>query len=96
MRGQVVAIDEPEGLDTLPLKDKSQSWHWELMFTVPLALPESRAHQELLDEVARLVDAGTLRTTLRERMGPRDGATLREAHRRLESGETIGKVVLAD
>ncbi len=96
VRGQVVAIDEPEGLDTLALKDKSQSWHWELMFTVPLALPESRAHSQLLDRVAALIDDGTLRTTLRERMGPRDAATLREAHRRLESGQTIGKVVVAD
>jgi NADPH:quinone reductase-like Zn-dependent oxidoreductase len=32
-RGAVVAIDEPEGLDLLRLKEKSQTWHWELMFT---------------------------------------------------------------
>ncbi len=25
--GAVVAIDEPEGLDLLPLKAKSQTWH---------------------------------------------------------------------
>ena len=39
-RGAVVAIDEPEGLDLLPLKEKSQTWHWKLMFTRPLFEPE--------------------------------------------------------
>ncbi|MEU2348049.1 zinc-binding alcohol dehydrogenase family protein [Modestobacter sp. NPDC049651] len=93
--GSVVAIDEPEGVDTLPLKWKSQGWHWEFMFTRVLHDPESSAHRELLDEVARLVDAGTLRTTLGTRLSPIDAATLQEAHRLLESSSTIGKVVLA-
>ncbi|GAB4079908.1 zinc-binding alcohol dehydrogenase family protein [Modestobacter muralis] len=93
--GSVVAIDEPEGQDTLPLKWKSQGWHWEFMFTRVIHDPESTAHRELLDEVARLVDAGTLRTTLTTRLSPIDAATLQEAHRLLESSATIGKVVLA-
>ncbi|MQA35459.1 zinc-binding alcohol dehydrogenase family protein [Modestobacter roseus] len=93
--GSVVAIDEPEGVDTLPLKWKSQGWHWEFMFSRVLHDPESTAHRELLDEVARLVDAGTLRTTLGTRLSPIDAATLQEAHRQLESSATIGKVVLA-
>ena len=93
--GSVVAIDEPEGVDTLPLKWKSQGWHWEFMFSRVLHEPESTAHRELLDEVARLVDAGTLRTTLGTRLSPIDAATLQEAHRLLESSATIGKVVLA-
>jgi len=93
--GSVVAIDEPEGQDTLPLKWKSQGWHWEFMFTKVLHDPESTAHHELLGEVARLVDAGTLRTTLGTRLSPIDAATLQEAHRLLESSSTIGKVVLA-
>ena len=96
VRGEVVAIDEPEGLDTLALKARSQTWHWELMFTVPLSLPESREHQVLLDRVAALVDDGTLRTTVQRRLSPRGAATLREAHRLLETGETIGKVVVHD
>ncbi|MGX5655000.1 zinc-binding alcohol dehydrogenase family protein [Geodermatophilus nigrescens] len=93
--GSVVAIDEPEGLDTLPLKERSQGWHWEFMFSRPLHDPESTAQRELLDEVARLVDAGVLRTTLTARLSPVDAATLAEAHRRVESSSTIGKVVVA-
>jgi NADPH:quinone reductase len=93
-RGAVVAIDEPEGLDLLPLKEKSQTWHWELMFTRPLFEPESTYQRELLVEVARLVDAGVLRSTLTTRLSPIDAATLAEAHRRVESSATIGKVVV--
>lgn len=94
VRGEVVAIDDPVGLDLLPLKSKSITWHWELMFTVPLFAPGSTAQRELLDEVSRLVDSGELRTTLTQRLGPLSAGTLREAHRQVESSSTIGKVVL--
>lgn len=94
VRGEVVAIDDPVGLDLLALKTKSITWHWELMFTVPLFEPASTAQRQLLDEVSRLVDAGELRTTLTQRLGPLSADTLREAHRHVESSSTIGKVVL--
>lgn len=95
VHGQVVAIDEPEGLDTLALKQKSQTWHWELMFTRPLFAPEDTSQRDLLDEVARMVDAGTLRTTMTTRLSPITPANLREAHRQLETSGVIGKVVLS-
>ncbi|NWJ73383.1 zinc-binding alcohol dehydrogenase family protein [Pseudonocardia sp. ICBG1122] len=93
-RGIVVAIDEPEGLDTLPLKTKSQAWHWELMFTRPLSEPGSTVQREILDEVSRLVDAGELRTTETRRLQGLTAASLREAHRLIESGGTVGKIVV--
>lgn len=95
VHGQVVAIDEPEGLELLPLKQKSQAWHWELMFTRPLFAPEDTYQRELLDEVARLVDAGVLRTTMTTRLSPISAANLREAHRRVETSGVIGKIVLS-
>lgn len=52
------------------------------------------AQGELLNEVARLVDAGKVRTTLTERMAPIDAANLRPAHALSESGSAIGKIVL--
>jgi hypothetical protein len=30
---EIVGIDEPERLDLLPLKEKSQTWHWKFTFT---------------------------------------------------------------
>jgi zinc-binding alcohol dehydrogenase family protein len=92
--GEVTAIDEPEGLDTLPLKAKSQSWHWELMFSRPLFAPEDTAQHQLLDATARLVDDGVLRTTLTESLSPISPANLRAAHAIVERGAMVGKVVL--
>jgi NADPH:quinone reductase len=94
-RGEVVGIDEPDGLDILPLKSKSQTWHWELMFSRPLHDPESTGQRDLLTEVARLVDAGLLRTTMTQRLAPIGVESLREAHRLVESSAMIGKVVIA-
>ena len=48
----------------------------------------------LLNEVAARLDAGKLRGTLRETLSPINGANLRKAHERLESGTMIGKLVL--
>lgn len=93
-RGAVVAIDDPEGLDLMPLKPKSLTWHWEFMFTRALMEPDSWAQHELLEQVARLVDDGTLRTTLTTELTGLSAEVLTQAHRLLESSATIGKVVV--
>ncbi|GAA1461860.1 zinc-binding alcohol dehydrogenase family protein [Williamsia maris] len=92
--GAVVAIDEPEGLDLLPLKSKSQTWHWELMFSRPLYTPTDDSQHRLLTEIARLVDAGTIRSTATTTLSPIGVETLREAHTRSESGTVVGKIVI--
>lgn len=94
--GQIVAIDDPETMDVVPLKSKALTWHWELMFTRSLhdALDVAEQHR-ILDEVARLVDDGTLRTTVTRTLTPIDAEQLREAHRLVEDGHVIGKVVVA-
>ena len=57
--GEIVAIDEPEGLDLLPLKSKSIAWHWELMFTRSMfETPDMIEQKHLLSRVAELVDEG--------------------------------------
>ncbi|MEV4494193.1 zinc-binding alcohol dehydrogenase family protein [Micromonospora arborensis] len=93
--GQITAIDDPEGLDLLPLKSKSITWHWEFMFTRPLFLPTDPTQHEILEETARLVDDGTLRTTLTNQLGPINAANLRQAHELIETSATMGKIVLA-
>ncbi|MCZ4537806.1 zinc-binding alcohol dehydrogenase family protein [Gordonia terrae] len=94
VHGQVVAIDEPEGLDTLPLKQKSQSWHWELMFSKPLFAPEDDSQHRILGRVAELVDAGKIRSTVNRELLGFTIDNLRTAHQVSESGGAIGKVVL--
>ncbi|WP_428029491.1 zinc-binding alcohol dehydrogenase family protein [Ancylobacter sp.] len=94
-QGRIAIIDDPASLDALPLKGKSLSLHWELMFTRSLfQTPDMIRQHEILDEVARLVDAGTVRTTLGANLGTITAANLRRAHAQLESGRSIGKIVL--
>jgi NADPH2:quinone reductase len=92
--GQIVAIDEPDGMDLLPLKSKSIAWHWELMFTRALYDPESPAQHDILAQAAALVDKGVLRSTVTSRIDGINAANLRRAHAQVESGSAIGKTVL--
>jgi NADPH2:quinone reductase len=94
-QGRFAVIDDPAVLDINPFKRKSVSVHWEFMFTRSMfETADIGAQGALLNEVAGLVDAGTLRTTLAEVLGPIDAATLKRAHALIESGKARGKVVL--
>lgn len=94
-QGRVAVIDDPETLDAMPLKAKSASLHWEMMFTrSSLETADMGEQGALLDQVARLIDAGTLRTTVGGHYGAINAANLRRAHALLESGKARGKIVL--
>ena len=95
-QGQLALIDDPETLlDIRKLKRKSVSLHWEFMFTRSMFQTADRGKQRaLLDEVASLIDAGTVRTTLGANYGSINATNLRRAHRDIEQGRSIGKVVL--
>lgn len=94
-QGRFGLIDDPETLDIMGFKRKSVSIHWELMFTRSLFGTSDMARQgELLNEVARLVDDGRIRTTLNEVLSPINAANLKAAHERIESGRSKGKIVL--
>lgn len=93
--GHITAIDEPEGLDLLPLKAKSIAWHWELMFTRSIYQTDDMIEQKrLLETVATLLDDRRLRTTLTTSVNDFSAAGMREAHRLVESGRMTGKVVV--
>ena len=93
-QGRFGLIDDAAGLDIGVFKTRCVSVHWEYMFARPMfQTPDMAAQGELLDKVADLVDAGVLRTTLGVRLGPIDAATLKRAHRLLESGKARGKLV---
>jgi zinc-binding alcohol dehydrogenase family protein len=94
-QGRLGVIDDPKTLDILPFKRKSVSVHWESMFTRSLfETPDMIGQHELLDEVARLVEDGVLRSTLSQRIGPIDAAHVKRAHALIESGRSLGKIVL--
>jgi NADPH2:quinone reductase len=97
-QGHVGLIVEPSAPLNIgdPYKLKSIGIHWELMFTRSRFRTADMVEQgRILERVAALVDAGELQGTHVGTLGRIDAANLREAHRRLESGGTIGKLVLA-
>lgn len=94
-QGRFALIDDPESLDIVKFKRKSVSVHWELMFTRSIYETEDMAAQgALLNDVAGLVDAGTVRTTVTEVLTPINSKNLCKAHALLESGKARGKIVL--
>jgi len=94
-QGRIGLIDDPGLIDVRLLKRKSVSLHWEMMFARSLFQTADMAAQHaLLAEVSRLVDEGTLRTTLTETLGRIDAETLRRAHALIETGKARGKIVL--
>ncbi|MCZ8520705.1 MULTISPECIES: zinc-binding dehydrogenase [Paenibacillus] len=66
------------------------------MFTFAIYATEDRTEQHRLpNRAAELLEAGILRTTQTATLHGLNAAVLREAHALLESGRTIGKVVVA-
>ena len=97
-QGRIGVID---GMDSLKAFDTAQMWskcvslHPELMFTrSTYGTPDMIEQHRLLSETADLVDRGVVRTTMTTNLGRLSAATLKRAHAQLESGTTIGKVVL--
>ncbi|WP_199084702.1 zinc-binding alcohol dehydrogenase family protein [Bosea sp. ASV33] len=94
-QGRFGLIDDPKTLDVNPLKRKSLSLHWELMFTRSLFKTADMGEQgKLLAEVSRLVDEGQIRTTLAEHFGTINASNLKRAHALIESNRAKGKIVL--
>lgn len=89
-------VDNREPLPLNLLKPKSVAFVWEFMFTRSKFETEDMDHQGwILNRIAELVDNETLVTTVGDTVEPINAANLRLAHRQLETGRTIGKIVLA-
>jgi len=83
-------------LDITKLKPKSIGLHWEFMFTRSRFQTADMGEQgRLLTEVGELMDSGRIRTTLQANFGQITAENMRRAHAAVESGRTIGKIVLA-
>lgn len=94
--GKLGVIDDHVTLDAAPLKGKSLSLHWEMVFTRPLFhTRDLMVQHQILTRLAQLIDQGVVRSTLTTTLTPLNAASLLEAHRRVEAGGVIGKVVVA-
>lgn len=96
-QGKIVAIVENTGpLNQSVMKSKSSSLVWEFMFTRSMfQTPDMIRQHELLTQIASWIDAGRIRTTVSNILSPINAANLRAAHASLESGKSIGKLVLS-
>jgi NADPH:quinone reductase len=89
----IVEMAKPVNLTAL--QHKSATFVWEFMFTRSMYQTADMIEQHnLLNRVAELIDAGTIHTTLTERLSPITAENLRRAHALVEKGSMIGKVVL--
>lgn len=94
-QGRFAFIDDPDTIAVGAFKRKSVSIHLELMFTRSMFATADMDNQgDLLDQVSTLVDAGTLRSTVTERLSPINAVNLIRAHSMSESGRTRGKIVI--
>jgi zinc-binding alcohol dehydrogenase family protein len=94
-QGHFGLIDDPTQLDIMPLKLKSISVHWELMFTRSMFQTADMVEQhKLLNEVAELINNGKIKTTLAHQLGTINAENLIKAHAMLESQQAHGKIVL--
>lgn len=95
-QGKICSIvDAKKELHLNVLKSKSVAFVWELMFTKAMYETEDMVTQhEILSEVAKLIDEGKIKTTVTTTLSPINAENVRKAHQMIESGKTIGKIVL--
>jgi zinc-binding alcohol dehydrogenase family protein len=93
--GKIALIDDPESLDISKLKSKCLSLHWEFMFTRSMFKTTDMIEQHrILNQVSDLIDQGYIQTTVGKNLGTINATNLRAAHKELETGKSIGKIVL--
>ncbi|MYM31695.1 zinc-binding alcohol dehydrogenase family protein [Duganella sp. CY15W] len=94
-QGKIALIDDPAALDVRTLKRKSVSLHWEFMYTRSMfQTADMQEQHKLLNDVAKLVETGAVKTTLAERYGKINAENLKRAHALIESNRAKGKIVL--
>ncbi len=93
--GKIALIDDPSSLNAMKLKSKSLSLHFEFMYARSMFKSADMNEQShLLNRVSDLIDRGYIKTTVGKNLGEINAVNLRTAHQELESGQSIGKIVL--
>ncbi len=93
--GHLSVVDGPGPVDLSPLAAKSASLHMEMVFSRILNGNDIHRQGAILDAVAASVEKGQIRPITTTRLDGLTPPRMREAHALLESGQTIGKVVIA-
>ena len=96
-QGAIVTIDDVNlPMPMAGMKTKAASLHWEFMFARAMhQTPDMIEQHKLLSWAAEKIDAGKLKTTVTDVISPINAENLREVHRRIETGQAKGKIVLS-
>lgn len=95
-QGGLAIIDRVASLDIAAFHPKSATVCFEGMFTRSMfQTPDMALQHDILEAVAGLIDEGTLRSTLTRELGAINAENLKRAHGEIETGRSIGKIVLA-
>lgn len=90
-------IEHRQPLPIELLKMKSVAFLQEFMFTRSMYQTADMIEQHhLLNHVAKLIDNGTIKTTVNKVLSPINAHHLKAAHAEIEAGQVIGKIVLTD
>lgn len=93
--GRIAMIDDPESINIMKMKPKSLSFHIEFMFARSMFNAADKCKQGvLLNDLAKLIDQGHIQTTISKNLGVINAENLKVAHTVLESGRSMGKIVL--
>ncbi len=96
-QGKICSIVDTSNVDLSLLKSKSVTFVWEFMFTRSMYKTSDMIEQQrLLNNVSELINEGVLVTTANTLLHPINAENLRKAHKIMEQGNAIGKVVLSD
>ncbi|MCM8570127.1 zinc-binding alcohol dehydrogenase family protein [Gramella jeungdoensis] len=88
-------VNTTENVDLNLLKQKSVSFHWELMFTRSMYQTEDMiAQHKILKELKKLIEDQKIKSTINRKFKGLSAETLRKVHRFQESGKSVGKNVI--
>jgi zinc-binding alcohol dehydrogenase family protein len=92
--GTFVLIDDPGELNIAHFKQKSIKTSWEFMFSKSLFNFHPEEQGQALAELAELIEAGKINSTLRQTYHGLTPQNLKLAHETLESSKSFGKIVI--
>lgn len=92
--GHFCLIDDPATLDIVNFKRKALSVHWEFMFAKTMHQYDVASQGEILQKISYLVEEGKIISTENTILKGFSASNLRKAHEILESGKSIGKIVM--
>lgn len=92
--GSIVECEEPLAFQSAGAFSKSLSFHWEFMMCRPATGVNMEAQGRALKQMAKLIDAGKLKSLVTQTMGLSTRNLIR-AHDMIEKGNAIGKIVLS-